>query len=169
MANLTNLLRPPIRVSKHQERFEKPNPATCRWRRQGALTREGRCAGERSSEQKISTEIPPPDEGRRFFVLLLRHPKHQPEERKTKSENTHRTRVVCGINRRSLGTDPREWLLPDGRHLRAAHWRSSPNNTTYDNWSTRGNVNPYTGEVGTRNDDDIRHYRGYRGYSYGGR
>jgi hypothetical protein len=104
-----------------------------------------------------------------FFVLLVRHPKHQPEERKTKSENTHRTRVVCGINRRSLGTDPREWLLPDGRHLRAAHWRSSPNNTTYDNWSTRGNVNPYTGEVGSRNDDDIRHYRGYRGYSYGGR
>ena len=55
-----------------------------------------------------------------FFVLLVRHPKHQPEERKTKSENTYRTRVVCGINRRSLGTDPREWILPDGRHLRAA-------------------------------------------------
>jgi hypothetical protein len=29
-----------------------------------------------------------------FFVLLVRHPKHQPEERKTKSENTYRTRVV---------------------------------------------------------------------------
>jgi len=40
------------------------------------------------------------------------------------------------------------------------------NNTTYDNWSTRGNVNPYTGQVGTRNDDGIRHYRGYR---YSGR
>ena len=39
------------------------------------------------------------------------------------------------------------------------HWRSSPNNTTSDNWSTRGNSNPYTGQYGTRNNDDIRHYR----------
>jgi len=31
------------------------------------------------------------------------------------------------------------------------HYRSSPNNTAYDNWSTKGNVNPYTGEAGTRN------------------
>lgn len=31
------------------------------------------------------------------------------------------------------------------------HYRSSPNNTRYDNWSSRGNVNPYTGRVGTRN------------------
>ena len=27
----------------------KANPATCRWRRQGALTQKGRCAGERFS------------------------------------------------------------------------------------------------------------------------
>ena len=56
----------------------------------------------------------------------------------------------------------------DGTYVQP-HWRSSPNNTTYDNWSTRGNVNPYTGQAGTRNDDDIRHYHGYRGYSYSGR
>ena len=48
----------------------------------------------------------------------------------------------------------------------APHWRSSPNSTTSDNWSTRGNVNPYTGQVGTRNNDGIRHYRS-GGYSYG--
>lgn len=30
------------------------------------------------------------------------------------------------------------------------HYRSAPNNTTTDNWSTRGNVNPYTGQQGTR-------------------
>ena len=56
----------------------------------------------------------------------------------------------------------------DGTYVQP-HWRSSPNNTTYDNWSTRGNVNPYTGQVGTRNDDGIGHYRGYRGYGYSGR
>lgn len=31
------------------------------------------------------------------------------------------------------------------------HMRSAPNNTTADNWSTKGNVNPYTGEKGTAN------------------
>lgn len=30
------------------------------------------------------------------------------------------------------------------------HYRSSPNGSTLDNYSTRGNVNPYTGQVGTR-------------------
>lgn len=30
------------------------------------------------------------------------------------------------------------------------HYRSNPNGTTLDNWSTRGNVNPYTGQVGRR-------------------
>ena len=29
------------------------------------------------------------------------------------------------------------------------HYRSSPNSTTSDNWSTSGNTNPYTGEKGT--------------------
>lgn len=30
------------------------------------------------------------------------------------------------------------------------HYRSNPNSTVWDNYSTRGNVNPYTGEIGTR-------------------
>lgn len=29
------------------------------------------------------------------------------------------------------------------------HYRSSPNNTRIDNYSTSGNVNPYTGSQGT--------------------
>jgi hypothetical protein len=31
------------------------------------------------------------------------------------------------------------------------HYRSSPNSTTLDNYSTKGNVNPYTGKEGTVN------------------
>ncbi len=31
------------------------------------------------------------------------------------------------------------------------HYRTSPNNTVYDNWSTYPNVNPYTGQTGTKN------------------
>jgi len=30
------------------------------------------------------------------------------------------------------------------------HMRTAPNSTTLDNYSTRGNYNPYTGKIGTR-------------------
>jgi hypothetical protein len=28
------------------------------------------------------------------------------------------------------------------------YYRSSPNSTKYDNWSTKGNINPFTGQKG---------------------
>ena len=31
------------------------------------------------------------------------------------------------------------------------HYRSRPNSSIRDNWSTKGNTNPYTGRQGTRN------------------
>lgn len=31
------------------------------------------------------------------------------------------------------------------------HYQTNPNNTTLDNYGTRGNVNPYTGQTGRRN------------------
>lgn len=37
----------------------------------------------------------------------------------------------------------------DGTYV-APHYRSSPNSTKLDNYSTKGNVNPYTGKVGTQ-------------------
>ena len=55
-------------------------------------------------------------------------------------------------------THVRGYYRKDGTYVEP-HWRSNPNSTTYDNWSTRGNANPYTGEVGTRNNDGLRHYR----------
>lgn len=33
----------------------------------------------------------------------------------------------------------------------APHYRSAPDGNVYNNWSTIGNVNPYTGQPGTRN------------------
>jgi len=41
------------------------------------------------------------------------------------------------------------YVTKNGTYV-APHYRSSPNTTTLDNYSTRGNVNPYTGQVGTR-------------------
>lgn len=43
----------------------------------------------------------------------------------------------------------RGYTRRDGTYV-APHYRSSPNSTKMDNWSTRGNVNPYTGREGTR-------------------
>lgn len=37
----------------------------------------------------------------------------------------------------------------DGTYVQP-HYRSSPNNTRIDNYSTRGNANPYTGKRGTQ-------------------
>jgi hypothetical protein len=43
----------------------------------------------------------------------------------------------------------RGYTRKDGTYV-APHYRSSPNDTKSDNYSTRGNYNPYTGERGTR-------------------
>ena len=42
----------------------------------------------------------------------------------------------------------RGYTRKDGTYV-APHYRSSPNNTVYDNWSYKGNTNPYTGEQGS--------------------
>lgn len=41
----------------------------------------------------------------------------------------------------------------DGTYVQP-HYRSDPNSNTYDNWSTKGNTNPYTGKEGTQNPDN---------------
>lgn len=46
-------------------------------------------------------------------------------------------------------THVRGYTRRDGTYVQP-HQRSAPNSTTLDNWSTRGNVNPYNGKVGTR-------------------
>lgn len=37
----------------------------------------------------------------------------------------------------------------DGTQVRG-HYRSAPDNSFNNNWTTEGNVNPYTGKEGTR-------------------
>lgn len=43
----------------------------------------------------------------------------------------------------------RGYYRKDGTYV-SPHTRSAPNRTTADNWSTRGNFNPYTGKRGTK-------------------
>ena len=42
------------------------------------------------------------------------------------------------------------------------HYRTSPNNTQSDNWGTKGNSNPYTGQSGSKNDNSNDPWRGLR-------
>lgn len=43
----------------------------------------------------------------------------------------------------------RGYYRKDGTYVRP-HYRSSPDGNFWNNWSTKGNVNPYTGKAGTR-------------------
>jgi hypothetical protein len=43
----------------------------------------------------------------------------------------------------------RGYTRQDGTHV-DGYYRTDPNNTQYDNYSTKGNVNPYTGKAGTK-------------------
>ena len=45
----------------------------------------------------------------------------------------------------------------NGTHVEG-HYRSNPNNTKSDNWSTNGNINPYTKEEGHRTYDNYDNY-----------
>jgi len=63
------------------------------------------------------------------------------------------------------------YIKSNGTYV-APHYRSSPNNTKNDNYSTKGNYNPYTGKWGTKNPDgsmtyyDTNTYDNYYGSSY---
>lgn len=46
----------------------------------------------------------------------------------------------------------------DGTYV-APHQRTAPNNTNLDNYSTKGNVNPYTGQPGTKEPDPYGYQR----------
>jgi hypothetical protein len=43
----------------------------------------------------------------------------------------------------------RGYIRKDGTYV-APHWRSAPDSSVNNNWSTSPNVNPYTGQQGTR-------------------
>ena len=59
--------------------------------------------------------------------------------------------LVCAVAAASVSaqTYVKPYTRSDGTTVQG-HYRSSPNSTALDNYSTRGNVNPYTGQIGTR-------------------
>ena len=57
----------------------------------------------------------------------------------------------------------RGYTKKDGTYV-DPHYRSAPNHTPNDNWSTKGNTNPHTGKQGTKRVDpyDQRYDNNYR-------
>lgn len=58
----------------------------------------------------------------------------------------------------------RGYYRPNGTYVQP-HYRSNANYTRYDNYSTKGNYNPYTGAAGTQS--PYKNYTGgYKRYRY---
>jgi len=51
----------------------------------------------------------------------------------------------------------------DGTYVRP-HYRSAPDGNVWNNWSTRGNINPYTGKPGYKDPFKEMQRRNYRSY-----
>jgi len=57
--------------------------------------------------------------------------------------------LVGFISSAEAATRVRGYYKPStGRYI-TPHYRSSPNSSRFDNYSTKGNYNPYTGKKGT--------------------
>jgi hypothetical protein len=56
---------------------------------------------------------------------------------------------------KSGSTSVQGYTKKDGTYV-APHVRTTPNNSKYDNWSTKGNANPYTGKPGTKDPYELR-------------
>lgn len=60
--------------------------------------------------------------------------------------------LLCGSVVSASAGSVRGYYRSNGTYVQP-HYRSNPNSTVYDNYSTKGNVNPYTGQWGTRTPD----------------
>src|SRR6202035_3355279 len=63
--------------------------------------------------------------------------------------STHATRVTTPRTSSAGVHTVRSYTKRDGTHVESYH-ATNPNSTKNDNFSTRGNVNPYTGKAGTK-------------------
>jgi opacity protein-like surface antigen len=60
--------------------------------------------------------------------------------------------VACALGSAAQAQDSyhRGYVTRDGTYVQP-HYQTQPNATPFDNYSTRGNVNPYNGQPGTVN------------------
>ncbi|MDG1153679.1 MAG: hypothetical protein P8N25_02340 [Alphaproteobacteria bacterium] len=58
------------------------------------------------------------------------------------------TNILCFSSYSFADTYVNGYYKKNGTYVKG-HYRSSPNHNKSDNWSTKGNINPYTGKSGT--------------------
>lgn len=73
--------------------------------------------------------------------------------------------VACVTNLASAQVSVRGHYRTDGTYVRPHH-RSNPDGNFSNNWSTKGNVNPYTGKEGTRVTPPLGYGGSYAGREY---
>jgi hypothetical protein len=69
--------------------------------------------------------------------------------------------AICGLASLSFAGDTyvSGYTKSNGTYV-SGHYRSSSNGTTSDNWTTKGNTNPYTGKKGTKTPEPKKKYYG---------
>jgi hypothetical protein len=60
----------------------------------------------------------------------------------------------------------RGYFRRDGSYV-DGYWRTQPDGNRYNNYSTEGNINPYTGRRGYKNPSDTDYYLGRPNNNYG--
>jgi hypothetical protein len=71
-----------------------------------------------------------------------------PAEAKSRS-GTKSYKSSAGTGSKASSTRVKGHVTKQGKYV-APHRRSTPDKNTRNNWSTKGNTNPYTGKRGTR-------------------
>ena len=61
------------------------------------------------------------------------------------------TAIIAAIGLSTVSADVyvNPYFKKNGTYVQG-HYRSNPDGNFYNNWSTKGNINPYTGSYGTR-------------------
>lgn len=57
--------------------------------------------------------------------------------------------MICGASAQGT-THVEGYTTKNGTYVQP-HYRTTPDSNPYNNWSTQGNVTPYTGQLGTHN------------------
>ncbi len=68
--------------------------------------------------------------------------------------------IVLSISNLYAGSSyTKSYIKSNGSYVQG-HYKSMPNRTRADNYTTRGNINPYTGSIGTKS--SYKPYNPYR-------
>ncbi len=87
------------------------------------------------------------------FALLVGTAAAGDKKHNNDSSSTYGSTYGTGSNPES--TDVSGYTKKDGTYVEPHH-RSKANETQYDNWGTKENENPYTGQKGTKTPDPYK-------------